>query len=140
MGCIPVCRILMRTSLAFGGATSTSSILSSSPAPQHTAALHVITLPTVSAIGRKFELRVNCAMSLRNKRKMQGRKKESEGRRCLRLRKAAWEDYIACFVSIRIPFPSPFPCTEVTCDRCTFPISVSLIHCINSHRPMATGN
>ena len=44
----PVCKIRMRTSLAFGGATSTSSILSSTPAPQHTAALHLMTFPAVS--------------------------------------------------------------------------------------------
>lgn len=43
-----MCRICMRTSCACGGATSTSSIFSSSPAPQHTAALQVIVFPTVS--------------------------------------------------------------------------------------------
>lgn len=47
---LPVNRILMRTSRARGGATSTSSILKGSPAPQQTAALHVIVLPTVSSM------------------------------------------------------------------------------------------
>lgn len=48
----------MRTSCARGGATSTSSILSSSPAAQQTAALHVMTFPVVSdmaAGGRREE-------------------------------------------------------------------------------------
>ena len=38
----------MRTSCARGGATSTSSSLSSSPAAQQTAALHVMGFPAVS--------------------------------------------------------------------------------------------
>ena len=46
----PVYRIRSRTSLARGGATSISSIFKGSPAPQHTAALHLIGRPTVSAI------------------------------------------------------------------------------------------
>lgn len=47
---LPVWRIWMRTSWACGGATSTSSILRDSPAPQQTAALHFITFPAVSDI------------------------------------------------------------------------------------------
>lgn len=38
----------MRTSCARGGATSTSSIFRGSPAPQQTAALHVMGFPAVS--------------------------------------------------------------------------------------------
>ena len=38
----------MRTSWALGGATSTSSSLRGSPAPQQTAALHLIGFPVVS--------------------------------------------------------------------------------------------
>ena len=38
----------MRTSWARGGATSTSSILRGSPAPQQTAALHLMGFPAVS--------------------------------------------------------------------------------------------
>ena len=38
----------MRTSFALGGATSTSSILSGSPWPQQTAALHLMGFPAVS--------------------------------------------------------------------------------------------
>jgi hypothetical protein len=42
-----VYKIWMRTSLALGGATSTSSIFKGSPAPQQTAALHLIGFPAV---------------------------------------------------------------------------------------------
>ena len=46
--------IWILTSLAFGGATSTSSILRDSPAPQQTAALHLIDIPVVDGIWRNF--------------------------------------------------------------------------------------
>ena len=42
--------ILIRTSWAFGGATSTSSSFRGSPGPQQTAALQVMVFPTVSAM------------------------------------------------------------------------------------------
>lgn len=45
---LPVYKILILTSCARGGATSTSSILRGSPAPQQTAALHVMGFPAVS--------------------------------------------------------------------------------------------
>jgi hypothetical protein len=45
-----VYNIWILTSLAFGGATSTSSILRGSPAPQQTAALHLIVVPAVDDI------------------------------------------------------------------------------------------
>ena len=47
---LPVYSIWTLTSLAFGGATSTSSILRGSPAPQQTAALHLIVVPAVDDI------------------------------------------------------------------------------------------
>ena len=47
---LPVYSIWILTSLAFGGATSTSSTLRGSPAPQQTAALHLIVVPTVDDI------------------------------------------------------------------------------------------
>lgn len=52
--------IWILTSLAFGGATSTSSILRGSPAPQQTAALHLMVVPAVDDIegggeGQKLE-------------------------------------------------------------------------------------
>jgi hypothetical protein len=43
-----VWRIWILTSCARGGSTSISSTLSGSPAPQHTAALHLMTFPVVS--------------------------------------------------------------------------------------------
>ena len=47
---IPVYSIWILTSLAFGDATSTSSITRGSPAPQQTAALHLMVVPTVDDI------------------------------------------------------------------------------------------
>lgn len=47
---LPVYNIWILTSLDFGGATSTSSILRGSPAPQQTAALHLIVVPAVDDI------------------------------------------------------------------------------------------
>lgn len=47
---LPVYNIWILTSLAFGGATSTSSILRGSPAPQQTAALHLMVVPAVDDI------------------------------------------------------------------------------------------
>lgn len=44
----PVCRMWILTSCACGGATSTSSSLRGSPAPQQTAALHLMVFPVVS--------------------------------------------------------------------------------------------
>ena len=51
---LPVYNIWILTSLAFGGATSTSSILRGSPAPQQTAALHLIVVPAVDDIEEIF--------------------------------------------------------------------------------------
>src|SRR6266478_1990580 len=48
----------VHTSCARGGSTSTSSSLSGSPAPQHTAALHLMTFPAVSDM-----IRVTWAMA-----------------------------------------------------------------------------
>ena len=49
---LPVYRILILTSCARGGSTSISSSLSGSRAPQHTAALHLMTFPAVSDMTR----------------------------------------------------------------------------------------
>jgi len=52
----PVYKILILTSCALGGATSTSSILRGSPAAQQTAALHLIGLPVVDIDKESFLL------------------------------------------------------------------------------------
>ena len=55
---LPVYNIWILTSLAFGGATSICSILRGSPAPQQTAALHLIVVPAVDDIWKKILLKL----------------------------------------------------------------------------------